>query len=154
VNNAGASEIDLTIPETNVYWTGTASGDWSTAAIGSPFNWKYGGSGTEYLEGDVVVFDDAATATAVNLATSVAPSSVTFNNTTKNYSISGSVSPGISGTNTTLTKNGNGTVTINTPNGYGGNTHLNAGTVQTGSDNAIRQYLLRDVHVVSIPSSG
>jgi fibronectin-binding autotransporter adhesin len=109
-----------------VIWDGTASGAWTTAAIG---NWKLATplTATDYIESDDVVFNDMPTTAAVTIASNVTPSNVTFNNTTATtYSVTGA--GGIAGT-TGLTKNGSGTVTLATPNTYTGATIVNAGTL-------------------------
>ena len=97
-------------------------------APGAAFNWKLqlAGTNTEFLTNDQVIFDDTATGTTavtINDAT-VAPASVTFNNTTKNYTVAGAL--GI--TSGLLLKNGRGSVTISTTNTYAGGTTVNAGT--------------------------
>jgi autotransporter-associated beta strand protein len=82
------------------------------------------------LTNDTVLFDDTATGTTnvtINDAT-VSPISTTFNNTTKNYTLSGA-----NGINTgTLVKNGAGVVIITNSNSYNGSTTINAGTLQFG----------------------
>lgn len=113
-------------------WTGALSGEWSTDTLANPKNWVLisGGTPTDFITGDNVLFDDSATGTtAVDITdANVAPSTVEFNNSSKNYSISSSGGFGISAGS--LTKNGTGTVTLNTNNTYTGATTINAGTLR------------------------
>jgi autotransporter-associated beta strand protein len=60
----------------------------------------------------------------VTLSTTVSPGSVTVNNTTGNYTISGIGSIGGTGA---LTKSGTGTLTLSIPNTYTGGTSVSAG---------------------------
>ena len=120
------SAITLAIAGDTPYWTGTAAGGkWNAADS----NWKLStaGTNTTFLTSDDVLFDDNATGTTtVDLDTAnVAPSTTIFNNSTKDYTLTGSF--GISGGN--LTKNGTGSLEIATNNSYSGATSLNAGNV-------------------------
>jgi autotransporter-associated beta strand protein len=73
----------------------------------------------------------------VTLNTTVTPGSVTFNNSSSNYTISGTGS--IAGATTTLTKNGSAVVTLSNTgvNTYGGGTIVNAGTLLIGAAGAL-----------------
>lgn len=116
-----------------VIWDGTSSTAWSTAATG---NWKLqtGLTATDYIESDDVIFQDAPVNNNVVIAANVAPSNVTFTNTTATtYNVSGA--GGIIGT-TGLTKTGNGTVILSTPNSYTGATTISAGTLELDFDPA------------------
>ena len=134
--------ITLAIAGDSPYWTGQASGLWSTTAVGSPYNWKLlsGQTGTEFLPNDQVLFDDNATGTTNVSITSgnVNPLSVTFSNNNLNYSVSGSNGI-VDSTNgaTTLAVNGNGRVTISTSNSYSGGTTVSSGTLQVGNAAAL-----------------
>jgi autotransporter-associated beta strand protein len=130
------SNIAISIGGDTPVWTGAASGAWTTTAVGTPFNWKLqiGGTNTEFLTNDQVLFDDTATGTTsitINDAT-VAATGMTFNNSTKNYTISGT--NGI--TSGLLVKNGAGSLTISTANSYAGGTTLNAGTLNINNGSA------------------
>lgn len=99
------------------------NGTWDTSSD----DWKQFGATTNYTDGDAVLFDDTASGTSpitVTLSTVVSPSSVTANNTAKQYVISG---PGsIAGTGG-LSLLGGGTLTLSGTNTYNGGTTVNAG---------------------------
>jgi autotransporter-associated beta strand protein len=119
-------------------WTGAVSNQWTTAAIANPKNWKLitAGTNTDYIEGDIVTFDDTALGnTTVDInAANVSPSSVEFNNTSLNYTIGSSGGFGISG-GANILKTGTGTVTISTNNTYSGTTTVSGGTLTLSGTN-------------------
>ncbi len=128
------SNLAIQINGDSPRWTGAQSGAWTTDAVGGAGNWKLVTSGTvtEFLAGDEALFDDTATGTThVEISTAnVSPAATTFNNSSKNYTIS---SPGGFGIITgALIKNGSGTVTLTTVNTYTSATTINAGTLQLG----------------------
>jgi autotransporter-associated beta strand protein len=129
------NNIAVLIGGDKAVWTGAASGNWTTTPIGSPFNWKtqLGGADTEFLATDDVVFDDTAILTSVNIGdATVSPSTTTFDNSTKSYTLSGGgIATG------TLTKNGTNTVSLTNTNTYTGATTINAGTLQVSSGTAV-----------------
>jgi fibronectin-binding autotransporter adhesin len=93
-NNTANLSLDLVI--TNAVapkWAGNVNGDWD---INTTTNWVtiVGSKPTTYLEnavpGDPVLFDDTATTTTVNLTTTLSPASITVNNSSKNYTLTGS----------------------------------------------------------------
>jgi len=85
--------------------------------------------------GDIVLFDDTATTTNPTISSAnVSPTSVQFNNSSQNYTLSGAF--GIAGT-ATLSKQGTGSLTINNANTYSGGTTLNAGTLNINNASAI-----------------
>ena len=127
-NNLANSSIDLVVTSiTPLAWKGSPNGNWD---IGSIANWQ---PGVTYADGDRVLFDDTATGTTtVNLTTSLSPSVVTFNNSSKNYTWSGTgnLTGGVG-----ITKNGSGTLTmINSGNNdFTGGLALNSGSVIVGN---------------------
>ncbi|MEK7954489.1 beta strand repeat-containing protein [Luteolibacter soli] len=84
-----------------------------------------------YTNPSPVLFDDNATGpTAVTLNTTVTPSSVTFNNSSLTYSLSGTGKvTGSSG----LTKSGSAALTVNNTNDYTGVTRLEGGITTVGT---------------------
>ncbi len=108
-----------------VYWTGLGSATWSTAT--GLNNWKdSSGATAAYADGVEVTFDDRASGTAVDInAATVASTSVTFNNSIVDFSVTGA-SFGIGGAATVL-KQGTGTVTMSSANSYTGLTTLENG---------------------------
>jgi autotransporter-associated beta strand protein len=119
-----AVPLAVTVP---VSWTGIGGTTWSTAA--GLNNWKdSGGAAADYANGAPVTFDDTATGTAVDIsAADVSPASVTFNNSAKDFTITGT--KGITGA-TGVVKLGTGKVTLNSVNTYSGVTTVQAGTLQ------------------------
>jgi len=122
--------ITLIVAGDNPTWAGLDNGNWKVGSTGASSNWKTTSGATDYIEGDTVIFDDSATGTtSVDIsAANVSPTSTTFNNSTKSYTISSSGGFGIAG-NGSLTKSGTGTVTITTVNSYTGGTNINNGTL-------------------------
>ncbi len=126
--NSNAYSIATLVP-VDVTWTGVGGSTWSTA-VGSG-NWKKTSDSTsaDYFNGVDVVFNDTATGTIVNIsAEDVTPTSVTFNNSSDEFVVTGV--KGIAGTSTTVLKQGSGTVIISSANTYGGVTTVEAGTLK------------------------
>ncbi|MBE0544606.1 MAG: autotransporter-associated beta strand repeat-containing protein [Verrucomicrobia bacterium] len=127
VTNAGGS-IDLNITAVAApRWEGNvAGGVWD---IGLTANWIELSTSLPayYAEGNAVTFDDTALGTtSVDLAGTVNPAKVTVNNSALNYTLSGSGN--ISGT-ASLTKQGSGSLALNTVNDYTGVTRIEGGTL-------------------------
>lgn len=102
-------------------WTGATNGAWDTTTA----NW--GGTASVFSNGATVTFDDTASGTTgVTTAAAVSPAgTVTINNATKTYALSGS--GGLSGT-LNLTKLGTGALTLSNSNAFTGTTTLRGGT--------------------------
>ncbi|MEO5714483.1 MAG: autotransporter-associated beta strand repeat-containing protein [Luteolibacter sp.] len=124
----GANKLSLTISGDNPVWTGLDSGNWVIGSTGANGNWKTTAGQTNYIAGDTVLFDDTVTTgtTAVTLSTAnVSPALSSFNNSTKDYTVSGAF--GIAGGS--VIKTGTGKVTFSTANTYNGGTTASAGTL-------------------------
>jgi autotransporter-associated beta strand protein len=140
-NNVANSSIDLVITGVLVTtWTGQVNGvnadSWD---IGTTRNWvTQSGAASAYTQpsmpGNAVVFDDsAAGTTSVNLTSaSLSPVSLTVNNSTLDYTFSGS--GGLTGI-TSLTKSGSGSLTLRNTglNTFTGPIAVNGGTLQINS---------------------
>jgi len=112
-------------------WTGAASGTWSTAILGSPYNWKFNSIAGNYADGSAVLFDDTLTANNVVLLTNtVSPIGVTFNNNNTNYTVGGA---GSIGGSCAVFKNGAGAVILTNNYTYIGNTYINSNTLTIGN---------------------
>ncbi|GAA5121098.1 autotransporter-associated beta strand repeat-containing protein [Luteolibacter yonseiensis] len=113
-------------------WTGADNGNWQTGSTGPNKNWKLvsGNTATDYIDTDIVLFDDTAggTKNVVVSAANVSPLSVTFN-TNAAYSLGGAF--GITGV-TPLVKTGSGSLLVTNTNTYTGATTIQEGTLQLG----------------------
>jgi autotransporter-associated beta strand protein len=105
---------------------------WDTTNL----NWSFGGtSPTVYADGDNVLFNDSNNGNyAVTLSATVKPASVTFNNSSGNYTLSGAGTIAGSGS---LTKTGTGSLTLSTVNTYTGGTFVNGGTLIAAASGAV-----------------
>jgi autotransporter-associated beta strand protein len=128
------------MPNAALTWTGTDDNLWGAYNPESPENWlgtdphsSTPDTALQYLDGDTVRFDDSAGNSDVSIAPGgVSPASVVFDNSTRDYTLSGGPIMG-SGT---LEKRGTGTVTLANANTYTGATTVYAGTLalaRTGS---------------------
>ena len=131
-NADGFTRVYLVIEQTrspeSVVWDGGTDGIWDLA---NTENFKTGGGESElFVTGDDVTFNDNATNTDVVVVGELAPGSVTFDNTAKDFTLSGSGS--IVGT-ATLTKKGTGRLTIGNVNKYTGGTIIEGGMLNVAS---------------------
>ncbi len=123
-SNTGTSngEIDLTVvtaPSAKT-WSGAINGNWDTTTA----NWQ---GGNLFVANDTPTFDDSATGTTtIAVASGITAGAMTFNDSTKNYSIGGAAIGGAG----SLTKTGAGILTLSAPNAYTGGTIVNAGTLR------------------------
>ncbi len=144
LTNSGTS-LDLLITGTgqNLVWYGADSlgNPLTTWNINTSSNWSLGNarylqySGNSY--GDYVMFDDTLytpSGADITLNTAVVPASVSFNNNSTPYSITGS--GGIGGA-TSLVKSGSGALYLGTSNSYTGGTIVNGGTLSVAKDSAL-----------------
>jgi autotransporter-associated beta strand protein len=131
---ANSVMFNVTGVPASLVWTGASATNPTFWDLNTTANWT-GGPNGKFADGDVVLFDDTATATIVDLQGWMAPESVTFNNTiAKPYSIIGTGS--IDGA-TGITKNGNGLVTITTDNSNSGAVALNGGIVSIATGDGL-----------------
>ncbi len=137
IADSAGTQIELTVATDPPKWTGLASGEWSTATLGAPKNWKLitAGTQTDFITSDAVLFEDLIGGTsAVDITgANVATGSVTFNNQNTAYTVSSGGVFGIS--DGLVVKNNTGTVTIATANSYTGGTTVNAGSLVLSGDN-------------------
>lgn len=118
------TNIDLEYTGGTLVWAG-GSGDWD---LNTTPNWTLGGSPTNFLNGDSALFDDTASTGAVVLVGTQTPGSVTLDNSTLAYTLSGGT---LAGTGT-FTKQGNGTATVTAATSYSGSTFIDEGTLTFG----------------------
>jgi fibronectin-binding autotransporter adhesin len=133
-NSSTPGVITLDIVGLEVVWTGSVNRDWNTTVS----NWTKGGVADKYFQSDLVTFNNAGSGT-VNIVGSIAPRSITINNTdTNHYTFSGDANNLISGT-TGITKTGDANLTLTSSNSFlgavslgGGLTTFSARQVYTG----------------------
>jgi len=123
------SKITLSLETGTRTWEGSAAlADWDSLSTG---NWFEGDK--KFALGDSVVFDDTAAAGGnVFVVGKLTPATVTFNNSSLNYTLlpvnSTPNANEITG-GTSLVKSGTGVLTITHTNSYTGGTTINAGTL-------------------------
>jgi fibronectin-binding autotransporter adhesin len=123
------SAIGLTATNDQVRWTGSTNATWD---VNTTQNWQTvaGGTPTNYLQSDALVFTDAGSNTSITLGVAVTPASVDFQNTSGGpaYTLTGAGS--LTG-NMIFAKTGTGTVTLSgsAAHSYTGATSIGAGTL-------------------------
>jgi autotransporter-associated beta strand protein len=121
--------VNLLVATVPTYvWRGTNGSNWDLATV----NWSYGGAAAVYADGHPVLFDDTSTNGTVNVASQVAPDSITVSNVARAYTFSG-LSIGGQGA---LFKSGSGTLTLSAANNYSGGTVISRGTLRAGNISA------------------
>jgi autotransporter-associated beta strand protein len=106
----------------SLVWQGTNGSNWDVVTT----NWFNGTSADQFYNLDLVQFDDTSTNGNVNIVGTLQPATVLVTNNLLNYTIGGGVLAGY----TSLTKNGPGTLTLNSSNSFSGGTFVNGGTLQ------------------------
>ncbi len=128
------SQINLDVTGAALTWTGSQNSSWDTTSV----NWSTGGGTATYADPSPVVFNDSAgtaNGTVVLSGTTFSPTTITVNNSTVSYTLSGD---GTIGGSTSLTKSGGGTLIIAMPNNtYSGSTNLTAGVLQIAADSTL-----------------
>ncbi len=107
-----------------IAWDGGTDGIWDFAETENFLSAD--GTSSYFVTGDEVTFDDEASQTNVVISDNVAPASLVFTNSEKNYTLSGEGS--IIG-EATLTKEGSGNLTIKNTNKMTGTVAINGGTL-------------------------
>ncbi len=124
--------VTVSISSGSLVWKGNSSAAWD---VNTTANWENSTPAADsYFELDAVTFNDSATSFAPTLAGTVNPSSITFNNSTSDYNLTGA---GVIAGPTGLTKSGSASVTLSTPNTYTGNVTVNAGKLILGNAAAL-----------------
>jgi autotransporter-associated beta strand protein len=123
-----AQPVTLTWNNTGGTGNGTT---WDT----SNQNWNNDTGPATYSDGDNVTFNDTNNNNyAVTLNTTVNPGSIIVNNSSGNYTISGTGTIAGSGS---LTKTGTSSLILSTSNTYTGGTFVNGGTLVVGANGAL-----------------
>lgn len=111
---------------TTVVWNGTSANNvWDLAVTE---NFLLDGESVFAVAGDDVVFNDEASSGTVVVKGAVSPKSITFDNSTKAYTLKGDSILG----EPTLTKNGTARLTVNNENRMGATT-INGGTLSVNA---------------------
>ena len=139
INPTNAEELDLVVNQIySVAWTGNGTGPYGPSGWTSLGNFLQMGGFDDvgkFQNGDAVVFSDSAANTTVILNSgNVSPSSMTFQNNLKTYTISGPYSiTGVTG----LSLTNGGTLIIENTNSFTGPTSIGPGaTLQLGNGTA------------------
>ncbi|MFD0895462.1 autotransporter-associated beta strand repeat-containing protein [Luteolibacter ambystomatis] len=130
----GGGSVTLDPGNKNLVWTG-ATTTWELG--GTDGDWNSGAD--QFFNGDYLTFNDTGANPSITLAGTFAPSSITVNSTTNNYSFLGG---GFSGS-TGLTKSGSSTLTLTGNNSNTGAISLTGGTLaldNTASTGAQNQF--------------
>ena len=131
VNNTVDSTIDLVITGSepgNVTWKGSGGGNWEVEGAA---NFVFSGTSTPtaFYAGDYVLMDDTATTSTITVAATVTPSTLSINNSSRDYSFSGAAIGG----SASIEKFGTGSLTFTNPNSHSGENYFDAGTIRVGN---------------------
>lgn len=114
---------------TSVVWTGDEDNQWNLADKAN-FKVQEDDKADVFVSGDNVIFNDEAKNGNVVLTEDVNPSTVTFDNSNLEYTLSGDKA--ITGTSS-ITKKGSGNVNITNVNTFKGSVNVNAGTLSVSN---------------------
>jgi phospholipase C len=134
-SNAVASFVYIPGPTpgaTSLRWFGTPTTNWDFSANQ---DWRLTNNApTQYVDGDVTIFDDTASNFIVNLTASVSPYQLIVSNIVHDYVLAGAGSiTGPSG----VTKQGTGKLTLAVTNSYTGDTLISQGTLALNGSGGI-----------------
>ncbi len=118
VTNSGVAPKDI-------IWTAATDGNWNTTTS----NWKLADeSPATFNNGDSVTFDNDAASGSVTIVGTIEPADVLVDNSSLAYTLGGDPLTG----NATLTKQGEGTLTLTANHNYTGGTTLLQGSIIAG----------------------
>lgn len=123
-HNVANTTLDLEYTGGTLVWSG-GTGNWD---LNTTPNWTLGGSPTNFLTGDAALFDNSASTGNVILVGTQTPSSVTIDNSSLAYTLSGGT---LAGTGT-FTKQGSGSATVTAATSYSGPTFIDEGILTFG----------------------
>jgi autotransporter-associated beta strand protein len=138
VYDTANTRIDVNITGTDsIRWTGAINGTWdkgTAADVGGTNNWVLatGGTATNFIDTDIIRFDDTSTVRNVSLSGSLLPAAITVS-TANTYRFQGTGS--VAGS-ATLLKQGAGLLIVSTDNTNAGATTVEAGAIQVGEGGA------------------
>lgn len=127
--NANSVNLDITGSNASLIWNGNVSENWD---VNSTANWQ---GGQVFFDLDNVTFNDTASGSGtVNVATTVSPASTTVDNTSKDYTLTGSGQIAGAGG---VTKSGSGRLTVANSNTYTGTTNITGGVLHAAGSGAL-----------------
>jgi autotransporter-associated beta strand protein len=122
-SNPSYVRLAVTGSAASLVWQGTNGSAWD---LSTTTNWLNGSTADEFYNLDLVRFDDTSTNGDVSITGTVQPATVLVTNNSLAYTIGGGALGGIA----SLTKNGSGTLILNSSNSFSGGTFVNGGTLQ------------------------
>ena len=124
-------QLNVTGNAESLVWTGTAGSTWN---LNSTASWSLSGNASTFYNLDAVTFDDTAASGNVTLTGALQPQGIIVTNNNTAYTLGGTGS--LAGS-AALTKNGSGTLAINTANTYTRGSTINGGTVSLGTSTGL-----------------